>query len=154
MVDKLGKGWVPLEDHIKANLDAWVAANKQTVADADAALAHKEWIRKSWARHFCPKTAMHKYLRAFEWMVENGKKTSDMVDSIRRGYNCLLKKSVLDKLPSPTHDLDKLSKDVQNTYPLLAILNKQSPYVWDERYHMTGTTLLQSCKEYVQLVNK
>jgi hypothetical protein len=155
MIDRLGKGWVSLEDHIKANLYQWVNANKQTVADADAALAHKEWIRKSWARHFCPKTAMHKYLRSFEWMVENGKKTSDMVDSIRRGYNCLLKKSVLDKLPKPTHDLDALSKDVQRTYPLLAILNKQSPYVWgDDRYATANASLLQSCKEYVQLVNK
>lgn len=156
MVDKIGKGWVSLEDHIKANLAQWVAANKQTVADADGALAHKEWIPKKWARHFSPKSAMHRYLRSFELMVENGKKTSDMVDSIRRGYNCLLKKSVLDKLPSTTHDLDKLSKDVQNTYPLLAILNKQSPYVWDDR-HCTGAangSLLQSCKEYVQLVNQ
>jgi len=155
MVDKIGKGWVSLEDHIKANLDQWVTANKQTVADADGALAHKEWIPKKWARHFSPKSAMHRYLRAFELMVENGKKTSDMVDSIRRGYNCLLKKSVLDKLPSPTHDLDKLSKEALNTYTLLAILNKQSPYVWDERHHVGGNaSLLQSCKEYVQLVNQ
>ncbi len=151
MALKVGKGWVSLEDHIAANLAKWVAANKQAIADADAALAHKEWIKKEWARHFKPNSAMHQYLRSFELMVQNGKAPRDMVDSIRRGYNCLLDKQVLAKLPKPTHDLDALSKQALDTYPLLAIINDRTPYTWDDP---RCKSLLQSAVNYVSMIGK
>ena len=151
VVPRLGTGWVTLEAHIKANIDKWVKANAQNVADSDASLAHKEWIKRGWSKQFNAASVMHKYLKAFETMTANGKTVNEMVDDIRRGYNLLLPKSLLTNLPKPTHDLDAMAAEVRKTYPLLAILDKQSPYVWG---YDGARNLLQHAVNYVQMVGK
>jgi hypothetical protein len=140
-VPLLGKGWIPLKDFLDNAFSTLLQNNTyaQDVANHIALSKHTNLFCKD-TEDFMDGSAAERYMKAKKNVMNKNSKLLDML--VREQLKPWL--AVPDRLPKPTIDLEKLTKDIYERYPMFQAL----------REYNVRALPIEVVVEYVNLVEK